>query len=100
MYRSSEVHAVTDLESCFREAAASSKRSTNSKAYPGPMLAAMAVAITIPVARRIAALIIQNWKGGGGRELGERLAHGLLTFNAQCERKFGPTNNHSDKGAA
>jgi hypothetical protein len=101
LYRSSETRAVRELESCFREAAAASKRSTNSKAYPGPMLAQMACAVTISVARRIAGLIEQNWKGGGSREFGERLGHGILTYNAQCERKYGkPSNDSADKGAA
>jgi hypothetical protein len=102
LYRSSEARAVTDLESCFREAAAASKRSNNSKAYPGPMIAGWAVAITIACARRIAAAIEQNWKGGGSREFGERLGHGILTYNAQMERKYGrPAASHSeDQGAA
>jgi hypothetical protein len=97
LYRSSETRAVTDLESCFREAAAACKRSTNSKAYPGPMLAGWAVAVTIACARRIALAIVQNWKGGGNGEFAERLAHGILTCNAQCERLYG--RKHSDRAA-
>jgi len=101
LYVSNEIRAVRDLESCFREAAAAAKRSTNSKAYPGPTIAAWAVAISISVARRIAAVILQNWKGGGGAEFGERIGHGILTFNAQCQRKYGKPSRHSaDKGAA
>lgn len=100
LYVSGERRAERDLESCFREAAAASKRSTNSKAYPGPMIAQMAVAVTIAIARRIAALIEQNWKGGGGREFGDRIGHGILTYNAQCERKYGRITKDSDRGAA
>lgn len=97
LYTSSETRAVRELESCFREAAAAAKRSTNSHAYPGPAIAALAVAVSVAVARRIAGLIDQNWKGGGTREFGERIGHGILTYNAQRERKY---SNHSDRGAA
>jgi len=65
------------------------------------MIAAWAVAITIACARRIAAAIEQNWKGGGSREFGERLGHAILTYNAQCERKYGKSAGLSkDQGAA
>jgi len=109
LYRSQETRrAERDLESAFREAAASAKRSTNSKAYPGPAIAALAQSLTVAIARRIYALLLQNWKGGGSLEFGERLGHAVLTCNAQLERKYGKngtlsqhSHRHSaDKGAA
>ncbi len=89
--------AERDLESAFREAAASAKRGTNSKAYPGPAIASIAQSLSIAIARRIYGLLLQNWKGGGSREFGERIGHAVLTCNAQLERKYG---KHTDKGAA
>lgn len=101
LYRSSERRPERDLESAFREAAAASKRSTNSKAYPGPAIAALAQSLSIAIARRIYALLLQNWKGGGSREFGERIGHAVLTCNAQLERTYGkPESSTKDQGAA
>jgi len=111
LYVSGERRAARDLDTAFREAAAASKRSTNSKAYPGPAIAALAQSLSTAIARRIYGLLLQNWKGGGSREFGERLGHAILTCNAQLERKYGKpakTSQHSqhshdrsaDKGAA
>lgn len=91
--------AEQDLESAFREAAAASKRSTNSKAYPGPAIAALAQSLSITIARRIYGLLLQNWKGGGSREFGERLGHAVLTCNAQLERKYSPRHTPGERSA-
>lgn len=96
----SAVSIATALENVFREAAAGAKRSTNSKAYPGPMIAAMATAVRIPLARRLYALLEQNWKGAGTREFGERIAAAIATCNAQLERKYGRITHRHGKGAA
>jgi hypothetical protein len=88
LYRSGETQALRVLETGFRDAAAGAKRGTNSKAYPGPMIAALAQALTSAIARRIYGYLLQNWKGGGNGSFAMGLIDAIRRCDAILERKF------------
>lgn len=76
------------LDVAVQEIAASAKRGTNSKAYPGRSVADIAQGSRFPM--RVAARIIaENLRGDGPVNFGERLGYALISYNALKARELG-----------